>query len=82
MKRGKAQRNNSKPNQTQKTGKNEEAHDQASIWTIHKGILAIHSDVKEKLSCFHDNLSGYTKKDLTSFKDEVNENEIVVDMKL
>lgn len=56
---------------------------QASIGAIHKEIQAIRADVKEELGCFSDNLTRDMKRDLASFREDVNEklNEIVTDLK-
>lgn len=56
---------------------------QASIGAIHKEIQAIRVDVKEELGRFSDNLTRDTKKDMASFREDVNEklNEIVKDLK-
>ena len=56
---------------------------QASITAIHTEILATRSDVKVELGCFRDSLSRDMKRDLASFKEDVNGklNEIVGDLK-
>lgn len=56
---------------------------QASIGAIHKEIQAIRADVKVELGRFSDNLTRDMKKDMASFREDVNEklNEIVTDLK-
>lgn len=56
---------------------------QASIGAIHKEIQAIRADVKVELGHFSDNLTRDMKKDMASFREDVNEklNEIVTDLK-
>lgn len=87
-------KNKRKLSQCQKKYKEKESKDitdpheamdnlQATIGAIHKEVQAIHSDVIQKLGCFCDNLSKDMKRDLASFRDDVNEklNEIVSDQK-